>query len=246
MLGVTFDFTGRHVLVAGGTRGLGLAAARAFAAAGAEVTVTGTAHLTAFYDADLSGFGYEPLQLADHEAATAFAESVRRPDVLVLAAGPRLPRGTSATEREFVAQAARLGLVGPLHLATRLRLRLAASTAPGGGAVVALPGAAGWFALAHGREGADAALRDAVRRSGTSWAGLGVRVNALTGRAGGVPRQTPFRVEIERSRGPLLTRERAPRSGTATEAVQAAMFLASPAAAALTGHVLSLDGPPSA
>lgn len=244
MLGVGFDVGGHHVLVVGGTRGLGLAAARAFAAAGADVTVTGTAHLTAFYDADLTGFGYEQLQLADHDAVAAFAERVRRPDVLVLAAGARLPHGTTATEREFVAQAARLALVGPMHLATRLRLRLGASPVAGGGTVVVLPPTAGWFALAHGREGSDAALRDAVRRAATSWAGLGVRVNALTGGAGRVPRQAPFRVEIERSRGPLLTRERAPRTGTAAEAVQAALFLASPAASGLTGQVLSLDGPP--
>ena len=39
--GAAFDFSGAHILVTGGTSGIGLATASAFAASGAEVTVTG-------------------------------------------------------------------------------------------------------------------------------------------------------------------------------------------------------------
>jgi NAD(P)-dependent dehydrogenase (short-subunit alcohol dehydrogenase family) len=36
-----FDFAGAHVLVTGGSNGIGLAVARGFADAGAHVTITG-------------------------------------------------------------------------------------------------------------------------------------------------------------------------------------------------------------
>ena len=40
MEGVSFDFGGRHVLVTGGTSGIGFGVASAFADAGAEVRIT--------------------------------------------------------------------------------------------------------------------------------------------------------------------------------------------------------------
>lgn len=43
---LTYDFSGRHVLVTGGARDLGLGIARAFHRAGARVTVTGTRYLS--------------------------------------------------------------------------------------------------------------------------------------------------------------------------------------------------------
>ena len=49
-MSVTFDFTDRRVLVTGGTSGIGHGVARAFAAAGADVTVTGTRAAPSDYD----------------------------------------------------------------------------------------------------------------------------------------------------------------------------------------------------
>ena len=39
---VTFDYSGAHVLVTGGTSGIGAATAEAYRNAGADVTITGT------------------------------------------------------------------------------------------------------------------------------------------------------------------------------------------------------------
>src|ERR671910_11290 len=84
----SYDFAGRHVLVTGGTRGLGLNLAHAFADAGARVTVTGTQYLRAWYDADLSRFGYDQLELSDRDSVAAVAGRVDRIDVLVNNAPP--------------------------------------------------------------------------------------------------------------------------------------------------------------
>ena len=113
----TYDFAGRHVLVTGGTRGLGRTLAAAFHRAGARVTVTGTQSLTSAYDASISRYAYERLELTDHDSIVRVAQAVGPLDVLVNAAGARIPTSLDVHDREFVSQAIRLGLVGPSHLA---------------------------------------------------------------------------------------------------------------------------------
>ena len=116
MIDVGFDFTGRHVLVTGGTRGLGLSIAQAFLESGARVSITGTKILPSLYDADLSRFEYHQLRLTSSEAIDSFVERIGALDVLVNAAGARLSTDLAEHEREFVCHSARLGFVGPLRL----------------------------------------------------------------------------------------------------------------------------------
>lgn len=236
-----FDFTGRHVVVTGGTRGVGLAAAQAFAAAGADVSITGTKILTSLYDADLSRFGYHQLQLSSSDAIDGFLDRVGDVDVLVNAAGARLPGSLGSHEREFVAHSARLGFVGPARLTSRMRLRISASRIPGGGAVVHTAASRRWLELTQGPVDAQAELVAQIRRAGITWARTGARVNAvveappLAVPAGSrTPQRTPG--------GALLTRPRGTVTASAHDVASVVLFLSSSGATAISGQTLEVNG----
>lgn len=237
----SYDFTGRHVLVTGGTRGLGLSIAQAFARNGARVSVTGTERLASGYDADLSDFTYLRLELTDHDSIARVAQTVGDVDVVVNAAGLHIPDSTDPQQREFVSHAVRLGLVGPLQLASRLRHVLAKSTMRGGGAVVNTQALRRWFELSHGVASAHSAMLEQTARLGAEWAGSGIRVNTVAATVV-VPRQSRITVQIERHSGPLLTRPREQRSGTLQDVASVAMFLASTGAAYVTGQTIIVNG----
>lgn len=237
----SYDFRGRHVLVTGGTRGLGLTIATAFLRGGARVSVTGTSRLTSSYDADLTGIGYHRLELTDHDSIARVAEEVGQVDVLVNAAGLHLPQSHDPAEAEFAKQATRIGLVGPMQLTSRLRYRLAQSTMRGGGAVVNTQSLRRWFELANGAPATHTELVETTARLAAEWSRSGVRVNTVAATVT-VPRQSQLSVQIERNSGPLLTRKRPVRSGTLQDVASVALFLASSGAAYVTGQTLLVNG----
>jgi 3-oxoacyl-[acyl-carrier protein] reductase len=263
--GPRYDFSHRRVVVTGGTRGLGLEVARCFAETGAEVVVTGTSSAVSYYDPAVATFGYEQVDLTDGDEIAALAERLGPVDVLVNAAAPRLSTVVDEAEREFLAHAARLTLLGPLQLATRLRHRMATSDRPGGGSVVNLPVTRGWFAMSESaaRGEADTELERVTRRLGSSWGRLGVRVNTVTSPLSVPSQRSPdegspdqgspdegspdqhspdqhsgVEVRTERGAGPLLTRAADTRTAVQQQIVDLTLFLASSGAAGLSGQTL--------
>jgi 3-oxoacyl-[acyl-carrier protein] reductase len=235
----SYDFSERRVLITGGTRGMGLYVAHAFADAGAHVTVTGNQYLRAYYDADLSRFGYDQLRLMDRDSVSAVAGRVRDLDILVNNAPPAMPADADVTERQFLGHAVQLGLVGPFALTHRLRYRLGQSSMYGGGVVVNMPSAEQWLAMAHG-DHARHELTGRTRRLASEWSRSGVRVKSVTARLV-KPQRAGLRVEIDRSSGPLLTRTRSAPSGTVRDVGNAVLFLASSGAAAIRGQTFHVD-----
>ena len=121
-----YDYSGCQVVVTGGTRGIGLAVARAFAEYGAKVIVTGTSMAASTYAMALTGpssrhdLYYRQLELSDPDRIRDFADALTQVDVLINSAGCRLPGSVVGGEREFVTQAVQLGLAGPAQLVNKL------------------------------------------------------------------------------------------------------------------------------
>ncbi|MBS2938716.1 SDR family oxidoreductase [Nocardioides sp. J2M5] len=238
----SYDFTGYQVLVVGGTRGEGHAIASAFAESGAAVTVTGTMMLRSLYDTDLSAFDYESVNLARQQSIDQLAAGIDHLDVLVLAAGCTLPYGLPPSEQSFVAGAARSGLLGPMFLTTRLRLKLSHSPALGGGCVVNTGAVRSWLELSSTPEEAEAELLTSTAHAGERWAGLGVRVNSVVHSPRSVlPRQfapNPSSYAGSRVSGDTLVRSRSRVTDAVTDAT---LFLASSGASRITGQTLRLS-----
>jgi NAD(P)-dependent dehydrogenase (short-subunit alcohol dehydrogenase family) len=236
----TFDFTGARVVVTGGTSGIGHAVAGAFAAAGADVTVTGTRPTTVDYDVDLTEFSFSSLDVTDHGALDTFAAGLDRLDVLVNNAGAVM---ADEADPDGFARSVQLNLLAAQRLSSRCHDLLAASGLPGGAAVVnvASMSATRPSAFAPGYGAAKAAIIQMTRQLGLEWAGDGIRVNAvapgltLTG-------MTEPMTEFEELAAAELAKVPMARWGLPDDVAPAFLFLASPAARFITGQTVNVDG----
>src|SRR3954465_6015019 len=90
------DFSGKQMLVVGGSSGIGNGIAQAFRARGAHVAVCGTRARPEDYSpeqgSDLTGLSYARLDVGSAGAIEAFTPPFDRLDILVLAQGAVLYR----------------------------------------------------------------------------------------------------------------------------------------------------------
>ncbi len=240
---VVFDFAGLHVLVTGGSNGIGLGIARAFVEAGAMVTITGRRATAADYDVDLSAFTYRGLDVSDAGAVTALAASLPSLDVLVNNAGANLPGGRSEYDPAVFEESVRINLFGTQRMATACRPLLARSTLDGGAGIVNLASMASYFGITAvpGYGAAKAAIVQLTKTLAVAWAADGIRVNAVA------PGLTRSNMTARIQDLPDVTRRDFERMaikrwGTPEDVAPAVLFLASPAARFITGQTLAIDG----
>ena len=115
-------FADRHVLISGGTSGIGAAVAKAFLAENARVTVTGVGDLAAA-ERELEGAAVRQLDVRDDQAVAELVAGFDRLDHLVNCAGV-IRRGDELRPEVF-ADVVDINLTGTMRLATAARPLLA-------------------------------------------------------------------------------------------------------------------------
>ncbi|MEO0030271.1 MAG: hypothetical protein RIS94_29 [Pseudomonadota bacterium] len=244
MMGPKHDFAGAHVLVTGGTSGIGAACAALFREAGAHVTITGTRGGAIDYDTDLAGYRYLRLDIEDKASIDDVAAALPRLDVLVNNAGIALPSlGLDEWEPDVFDRAVAMLLNGAFRMARRTVDLLAQSTMPGGASVIGVASMSSFFGIpvVPGYGAAKTGLVGLTRTMAAHWGPRGVRANAV---AAGLTRSgmTAGTFAQEAWTAPTLARTPLGRLGEPDDIAQAIAFLASPAAGWITGQTLAVDG----
>ncbi|MGW0568532.1 MULTISPECIES: SDR family oxidoreductase [Streptomyces] len=224
----------RLVVVTGGTRGVGAGIVRAFAEAGDEVVVCARRPP----QAPLDGVEFVPLDLRDPPSVRAFFGRLPRLDVLVNNAGGAPYRLLAGTEAERHARVIDLNLVAPLtaSLAAYDLLRRARGSIVMIGSVSGTrpsPGTAAYGA-------AKAGLENLARSMAVEWAPE-VRVNTLVV---GMVRTELSHLHYGGEDGIEAVSRTVPlgRLAVPADIGGAAVFLASDAAAYITGAGLLVHG----
>jgi NAD(P)-dependent dehydrogenase (short-subunit alcohol dehydrogenase family) len=233
---------GKTVLVTGGTSGIGEATARAYAAAGADVVITGREERRGnqvvdsitrngakarFIRADLEHF----------EDVQRLVGEVEHVDVLVNNAGVYPFAPTHEVDSGEFDSVYALNVKAPFFLAGAFAPRMAAN---GGGAIVNISTMVASFGLSgmalYGST--KAALELLTKTWAAEYGPQGVRVNAV---APG-PTRTPGTEPMGDALDQLATTLPLGRPATAEEIANAALFLGSDEASYINGAVLAVDG----
>lgn len=249
---------GQVVLITGGSKGIGLACAQAFAAEGARVAIASrdAAHLAAAA-ARLHAAGHgvftHAADLREAAQAETLADAVEAAlgpvDVLVTSAGAALRTPVAELSAAHWAAAMQAKYFTGIHAMQALLPRMAAR---GRGAVVNVVGAGGKLATPTHLPGgaANAALMLASAGLANAYGRQGVRVNVVNPGLVATGRMQEGLAAQARAGGQTVDavlaqqRERLPlgRICEPEEVARVVLFLASPQSSYVSGAVLAVDG----
>jgi 3-oxoacyl-[acyl-carrier protein] reductase len=241
--GARFDFSGARVLVTGGSNGIGLGIARAFASAGAHVTITGTKNVASDYAHDLAAFAYQQLDGRDAAAIARVAASLGALDVLVNNAGANFPFQPSEWDPDVFEDSVRVNLFSAWRMSLACKPLLLNSALEGGASVINLASMASFRAvpIVPGYGAAKAGIVAMTRNLGVQWARERIRVNAVAPGLTDSNMTTPMKSfpDIEAAE---MAKIPMGRRGVPEEIAPAVLFLASAQASYVTGATLAVCG----
>lgn len=229
-----------RVLVSGGTSGIGAAIARAFAAQGAQVSVTGATEAetdAARARADMAGIACQVLDVRDGAAVASRVAGLGELDVLVNCAG--VIRRGAELEPEVFAEVVDINLVGTMRMCAAARAGLKARA----GCIVNTASMLSFFGggLVPGYSASKGGVAQLTKSLAIAYAADGIRVNAVAPGWIATPLTQGLQDDAVRSAA-ILARTPLGRWGTPEDIAGPVLFLAGPAARFVTGIVLPVDG----
>jgi 3-oxoacyl-[acyl-carrier protein] reductase len=236
------DFSGRNVLVVGGSSGIGNGVAQAFRAKGASVHVFGTRATAGDYSleegSDLAGLYYTRIDVGDADAVDTLKPPFATLDVLVLAQGAVIYK-RGEFEMAGFRKVMEINLISLMACGIKFHDMLKAS----GGSLIIVSSTAAYHST-KGNPAYNASKTGAVgltRTLGEAWAEDGIRVNGIAPglvdtKMTKATTANPKRLEGAMQKIPLK------RLGTPADMAGAALFLASPLASYIVGQTIVVDG----
>jgi len=238
---MSFDLSGRTALVTGSTRGIGLALARALAAAGARVAINGrTAETVDAVVAEIEGSVAAPFDVTDEAAVVRAVGALGRVDVLVNNTGITIRRTLVDLEPDEWRQMLDVNLTSAFLVS---RVVVPGMIERGRGKIVNICSV--MSELARPTTGAYAATKGALKMLTRSmcaeWARHGIQANGIA--------PGWFRTDLNKTLQAdtkfdawLRARVPAGRWGDPVELGGAVVFLASSASDFVNGQLLVVDG----
>jgi len=228
-----FDFTGKSVLVTGGTSGIGLAVAKAFSKAGADVIAAG---LPAQEPAQPE-IRTVHLDVTDEDAVQALLTATPVLHVLVNAAG--IIVRDDEYKLDVFARVLDINLTGTMRLCTAAHGHLKKT----GGCIVNTASLLTFFGgpRVPAYSASKGGIGQLTKSLAVAWAADGIRVNAVA--PGWIVTPLTQALHSDPARySPLMARTPMGRWGQPDEIAGPVLFRCSQAAAYITGAILSVDG----
>ncbi|WP_425262575.1 SDR family NAD(P)-dependent oxidoreductase [Sphingobium cyanobacteriorum] len=237
-----FDFTGKRVLVVGGSSGIGNGIAHAFRQRGADVAIWGTRPRAEDYadvpGSDLSGMHYTCVDVTSPDAVAAAPFDGDTLDVLVSCQGTVIyQRGEF--DMEGFQRVVDVNLNSMMSCALKFRGPLAKAR----GSMILISSTAA-FRTTFGNpayNASKAGILGLTRSLAQAWIGEGIRVNGVAPGLVDTKLTKVMTADPKRLEGQLKVIPRG-RLGTPEDIAGAVMYLASPLADFVVGQTLAVDG----
>ena len=250
-MNVSYDFSGRVALVTGASAGMGLAATRAFAGAGAAVVISDIdeAALNTLAD-ELEAAGHKVMpvvcDVADDDQVAALVEraveTFGKLDMAYNNAGVQpIPAEMADQSLEDYERVMGINLRGVWSC---MRHELAQMRRQGSGAIVNCSSVGG---LVGGRAlgsyyGSKHGVIGLTKTAAMDYADQGIRINAVCPGAISTPMVAKMLEEQKEAMDEFLKLQAIGRLGTTDEVAQAVLWLCSDGASFVTGTTLAVDG----